>query len=265
MSRWFRYYSEALNDPKIQLMPPRLFKVWVNLLCVASENDGRLPSVHELTLLLRRRSDDVQAYLNDLSARGLVDVVGDHLEPHNWPERQYKSDTSTPRVTALRRKRNVSGNVTETAPDNRIQITDSSLRSEQAREKKSRRKPQTAVPEDWKSLDAARAYAKSQGLTDREIDREADRFVNHAKQSDRRCSDWLAAWRNWILKALEMLGRDPPKLLDLGSPSAGTWIDQNSEEWRSWTAHRGKPWPVDKRGGWHVPTRWPPGHAEAAA
>jgi hypothetical protein len=36
------------------------------------------------------------------------------------------------------------------------------------------------------------------------------------------------------------------------------WIASGSPEWRAWTAHRGKAPPLDRRGGWRFPTRFPP-------
>lgn len=114
MSRWFRFYDDALNDPKVQGLPPTLFKFWVNLLCVASRNDGRIPPLDELKTALKARLDHVEAHLNDLVKRGLVDVKDTHAEPHNWPKRQYKSDISTERV---KRHRNVSKAVPETPPE----------------------------------------------------------------------------------------------------------------------------------------------------
>jgi len=31
--RWFRFYAESVNDPKVQRLPAHLFKTWVNILC----------------------------------------------------------------------------------------------------------------------------------------------------------------------------------------------------------------------------------------
>lgn len=52
-----------------------------------------------------------------------------------------------------------------------------------------------------------RAWAKAKPYTV-DLDRETFRFINHAKQHDRRCRDWIAAWRNWIDKAQEIYDRD---------------------------------------------------------
>jgi len=152
----------------------------------------------------------------------------------------------------------------------------SSLRSDGAgaRTTKKRRKPETALPPDWRPSESDRAYAKAKGLTDRETDREAERFRNNAGQNGRLCRDWSAAWRNWVIKALELLGREPR--LDDGSaptPQAYT-INPKSPSWAAWRAYYaaiGKRFPVSEMdriaetcGQWTVPSEWPPGHADAA-
>lgn len=71
--------------------------------------------------------------------------------------------------------------------------------------KKSRRKPETALPDDFpdlKALQDAKAKVLASGAAVR-ITSEAEKFRNHAAQNDRRARDWPAAWRNWILNAIE--------------------------------------------------------------
>lgn len=113
MSRWFRFYADAMRNPKVARLSDFEFRLWVELLCVASENDGQIPSADDLKGILKRRLDHLLRGLNGLIRHGLIDALDDHYEPHNWSKFQYKSDTSTPRVTLHRKKRNVS----ETAPD----------------------------------------------------------------------------------------------------------------------------------------------------
>ncbi|CAJ0885451.1 hypothetical protein AMST5_03616 [freshwater sediment metagenome] len=49
-----------------------------------------------------------------------------------------------------------------------------------------------------------------------------------------------------------------------GSPCTATpaaplvWIEAGSREWQAWTRFRGKSAPLDRRGGWRFPSRWPP-------
>ena len=106
MSRWFRLYDELLDDPKVQMLPPELFKTWVNLLAVASRNDGTLPAVTQLAFSLRVSPTDMQSRLDDLILAGLLDIRDDgRIEPHNWKIRQWKSDDSAERVRKHRQRK----------------------------------------------------------------------------------------------------------------------------------------------------------------
>lgn len=114
MSRWFRFYDTALDDPKVQRLPGELFKAWVNLLCLASRNSGRLPDLPDVSFALRISEADVESIVSKLSVAGLMDATEDGWTPHNWEKRQYKSDSSTERVREHRR--NVTPTVSETLP-----------------------------------------------------------------------------------------------------------------------------------------------------
>ena|SRR6202165_1631142 len=119
---WLRLYTEVLNDPKVQNLSDRLFRAWINLLCVASKYRGVLPEIEELAFLLRIKPAKATVLLEDLRAVGLFDEIDGHIAPHNWKGRQYESDHSTPRVQRFRNsrrneKRNVSDSVSETTPD----------------------------------------------------------------------------------------------------------------------------------------------------
>ena len=61
-----------------------------------------------------------------------------------------------------------------------------------------RRKPQTAIPEGWKPTSAHAEQALAKGVS---LSTEALSFRNHAESHDRRCADWNAAFRNWLMKA----------------------------------------------------------------
>lgn len=112
--RWFRFYSEVLHDPKVQKLTPELFKVWVNVLCLASEHDGILPSLDDVAFALRADIQSVSSAFHALEKAGLLDNKSGRYSPHNWKKRQFKSDTSTERV---KRFRNGRKDVTETAPE----------------------------------------------------------------------------------------------------------------------------------------------------
>lgn len=151
MSRWFRFYDGALDDPKVQALPAELFKAWVNLLCVASRNSGRLP-VDELAFFLRKGEAETIQIIAKLKKHGLVDHVDEEqLTPHNWDARQFKSDVSNERVKRHRQRQgNGSGNVTETPQATPPETEQNRDRAEQ----KTSQQP-TEPREDFDRLEAA--------------------------------------------------------------------------------------------------------------
>ena len=102
--RWFRFYGDAINDPKVLKLSDRLHRVWVGLLCIASQNDdGKLPSMEDCALMLRLQTERMAEALVSLVGAGLLDRDETGLSPHNWASRQYKSDGSAERMARLGR------------------------------------------------------------------------------------------------------------------------------------------------------------------
>jgi DNA-binding MarR family transcriptional regulator len=97
MTLWFRVYTELVDDPKIQRLEPLLFKALINLWCLAKANDGVFPPVDEIAFKLRMKPEKVQRVLTELRAAGLIDDDERGARPHNWDDRQFTSDGSTPR------------------------------------------------------------------------------------------------------------------------------------------------------------------------
>lgn len=119
MSRWFRFYEEALDDPKVQKLDGDTFKTWVNLLCLASRGSGFLPPIADVAFGLRLSVADAGTVLERMLSATLIDKLsggadGYRYAPHGWHERQYKSDTSTERVKRYRER---SKTATVTAPE----------------------------------------------------------------------------------------------------------------------------------------------------
>jgi hypothetical protein len=113
MNRWFRFYADAIRNPKVAALSDREFRLWVMLLSAASENEGTLPPATELRHVLSIRLDHLLSGLDRLIKAGLIDALERGYSPHNWGKFQYKSDTSTDRVHKHRAQRNVS----ETPPE----------------------------------------------------------------------------------------------------------------------------------------------------
>lgn len=190
MTRWFRFYQEALDDPKVQKLEPFDFKCWVNVLCLACRNDGKLPLLPDMAFALRMTIDGCQTVLERLSNGGLIDKAsgganGAHYVVHNWEKRQYKSDTSTPRVKRFRER---SETVTETPPD-----TETETEHVQTRKVK-RAQRATRLPEDW----SPREF-------EGEVD-ELEKFRDWARSAPGQKgvkADWDATWRNWMRRVRE--------------------------------------------------------------
>lgn len=68
-----------------------------------------------------------------------------------------------------------------------------------------RRKPSRPIPDDFPDVAdvAAMQDRARQAGVNLDVARQAEFFRNHAAQNDRRCADWSAAWRNWVVKAID--------------------------------------------------------------
>lgn len=132
MSRWWRAYEDSVDHPKLLKLSDKMHRAWFTLQCIASANDGVLPPAADIAVRLREKHPKVAEWITHLVKAGLIDNVDGVFKPHNWDSRQFKSDTSTPRVKAFRDRKkvmagksdtvvginvsgNVSGNVSETS------------------------------------------------------------------------------------------------------------------------------------------------------
>lgn len=92
MGRWFRLDDDVVNDPKVQNLSDGLFRAWVNILCIASKNDGVLPPLRDVAFTLRMKEAAAAGVLSKLHLAGLLDKTEISFKPHNWEGRQFKSD-----------------------------------------------------------------------------------------------------------------------------------------------------------------------------
>lgn len=200
--QWFRFYSEVLNDPKVQSLEPELFKHWINLLCVSCNNNGTLPETfQQIAFHLRVSDNDTITLLERLHNATLIDRVngganGYRYAIHGWNKRQYKSDTSTERV---KRFRSVSRNVTETPPE-QIQKQIQNIKNNTIVLSKKRG---TRLPYDWELEQHEGEWALKKGMTFAEVKLEEEKFKDYWVASGKVKVDWSATWRNWIRSAIE--------------------------------------------------------------
>jgi hypothetical protein len=132
MSRWFRFYDDDLNNPKLLRLSDRLHRIWVGLCCVASKN-GKLPSMEDCALMLRLAPERMAEALVSLVGAELLERHDDILSPADWASRQYKSDGSAERMKRHRQhKRDVSVTPQNITDQNRTEAVTVEVTDEQA-------------------------------------------------------------------------------------------------------------------------------------
>ena len=183
-----------LTDPKTEDLPCNAGWMFVRLIAWASreESDGAVP------LKVARKFGSTRAQL-ELKSRGLVTEVDGSLMVTNFLKYQTSSakiaEKRGKETTKKRKQRAASRG--DLSTENREQRTENKEQSTEAK-RASRRKPSTAIPEQWQP--APRHVSKSEHRS-LDLTSEAERFRNHALANDRRCVDWDRAFDNWLLNA----------------------------------------------------------------
>lgn len=140
---WFRFYTEALRDPKIRKLaiPHRWLFVAVLGAARSSPLPGRLLitedepyETNDIADLAALTPKETQRGIDALAARGLIEWVDGAWQVTKWNRRQFESDTNAERMAKHRANRPPSdGDVTSqrghsdgdvTSPENREQKTE---------------------------------------------------------------------------------------------------------------------------------------------
>jgi hypothetical protein len=66
-----------------------------------------------------------------------------------------------------------------------------------------KKKTATPTPESFEVTEQLWAWATEHGVANDRVEAETEKFLNHHKAKDSKFSDWNAAWRNWMLKAVD--------------------------------------------------------------
>lgn len=82
------------------------------------------------------------------------------------------------------------------------------------------KRPATTLPANFTVTENLVAWAATKTPTI-DIKAETEKFQNYAKAHDKRYSDWDAAWRNWMLKAVEY--KTPAPATSGPATTRGTW------------------------------------------
>ncbi|HVY97878.1 MAG TPA: hypothetical protein VHA35_00150 [Dongiaceae bacterium] len=213
MARWFRLYDAVLDDPKVQRLPDRMFKAWINLLCLASRHGGALPPAEDVAFALRTTEEQAILIVGALSANGLLDRHDEGLRIHGWETRQYQSDGSAAR---MRRHRAKQRGVTVTSPESESEPEQSQNRAESDAgasahaqdgphalqnegEGDGRTGGGTAIVDvaAWEPSAGDRAYAAGLGLDPERVLEDLRGWAANAAPGRRRKRDPSRFWQGW--------------------------------------------------------------------
>lgn len=179
------------------MLSDRDFRLWVKLLCVAADNNGRIPPITMLKHVLNARLDHLSTGVQRLVSGGLIDLLPEGYEPHDWSKLQYKSDTSTDRVHRHREKRNVSETPPEAETDTEAER--STAKAEHTRGDYHR------LPEGWTPSRPLPPKTQTKidqwppGALEDELAALHRWAANASNEKGKgRKLDWDKAWVNWI-------------------------------------------------------------------
>jgi hypothetical protein len=189
--KWFRLWTDILDDVKILQLTDYEYRIFTYLLAHASEVDsmsGELQSTFKsLSIRFRQRFNHFSRAIETFQRLGFVSINEQgFIVITNWNKRQFKSDNSYERVKKYRQvnsKRNVT--VTELKRP-QIQITDTD--KEKILKKKAFQKP---------TLDQVKTYCYERG---NEVHPEVwfDHYESNGWLVGKNpMKDWQAAVRTW--------------------------------------------------------------------
>jgi hypothetical protein len=108
---WFRMYSEARTDRKLDLLTDEEFRIWFNLLCMASENEAErgtlvYDDLEELAIEVSRGdSEQLSHALSRLVTLKMCDVTRDTITFCNFEKRQQRKPSDLPERTRDRKRK----------------------------------------------------------------------------------------------------------------------------------------------------------------
>lgn len=147
------------------------------------------------------------------------------------------------------------------------QMSNSASISKDLKKEGKRQNRGTRIASDWTLSEAERSFAKQEGFSDWEIQREAQKFRDYwtaCAGSKGVKLDWTATWRQWIRSGADRAGKTPAPTTNTGVIADSYYAGAESEQLAAWDAYNqrttGKLLPRDRNFGWRVKSEWPPDH-----
>jgi hypothetical protein len=209
---WAKIALNLADNPKVIGLSDSAFRAFVEAILYSRQHltDGFL----DARVVAKRWGLDVAAELtsNDPQNPSWVPVEGG-FQLHNFCEYQMTNEDVDKKREAQRlngiksgeaRRAKAERNRTNSEPTVNQNELESESESETETEQVVVSKPtrKTELQPDWKPSPAGYEYAK-QRAPRMNADIQAEKFVNYNLTQGRKLGDWEAAWRNWVLKAIE--------------------------------------------------------------
>jgi hypothetical protein len=123
--KWFRVYSEILDDHKMTELDDRQYRIMTLLMALASEEhkQGLIPlCLEKIAWRIRYSIEDVENTISKLKELRIVEDNGQGVQFINWKKRQFISDDNTKRwrewyEKKRKEKSNVGSNVGSNVAD----------------------------------------------------------------------------------------------------------------------------------------------------
>jgi hypothetical protein len=116
---WIKLYHEILDDPKMGVLPDRLWRRCIELFLLAGRSgvDGKLPNTQQLAWTLRMSGDDLQGDLDQLLNTGIIEPIPNGWVIVNFAKRQAAVPDAERKAQQREREktRQYYGNVTDTS------------------------------------------------------------------------------------------------------------------------------------------------------
>ncbi len=202
--QWFRLHNKLLNDPVVQGLSDKQFKVYINLLCHASlvDKNGLIGTINETSFALRETKEIVSSCFMAFQEVGLLvtsETDSETFHIPQWRKKQYKSDTSTDRVRKHRENKKRFKAVTVTPPD-----TDTDTDTDNIDKTKAKR---FAAP----SIDECKDYFVEKGSTHLEAQKFFDYYESNGwKVGKNKMKKWKSSASGWISRQSNFVQPNKP-------------------------------------------------------
>lgn len=208
---WVKVEDDFLEHPKVIGLSDSAIALWLRGLLYASHylTDGKIPEALALVWSTEEASDElVHARLWEPAlCKAEWRIVNFEQYQRTRAEVEHEREGARLRMAAMRARRDAP--VTEVLRRNNGEVRLTEVEVEKEKEltptrAKRARKQTTECPDPFEITPAMEEWARERA-SGVDLRRETEKLVNWAQGKGERKVDWLATWRNWMLRRADEL------------------------------------------------------------